>query len=391
MTHAAYDFAALESRLREAGLGQPQVVIDLARVDANLDRVQRDLRGRALRIAVKSLPCPQLIRHLMERAGTRRLMAFDVGMLRQCLDAFPLADFMLGKPMPLRAFEWFCSRRCATLTEDLRRVRWLLDSAARIEQYAGVAARLDVSLRVCLEVDVGLHRGGLDESSGDAALEALDRHRSRLELTGLLGYDAHVAKAPWPWTPTTAMRRVSRRYREWSGRVRQRFDTTGADFVHDGAGSPTFALLDAESPVDEVALGSVLVKPGDFDLPGLRDYLPAAWIATPVLKANERVVLPFLESFAPVVGRGRRGLFVYGGRWMAHPAWPEGMRTSGLFGLSSNQQFMSVPYDAPVDVDSYVFFRPTQSEAVLDQFGALTVVTPAGIERWAAFARDAHG
>jgi D-serine deaminase-like pyridoxal phosphate-dependent protein len=70
------------------------------------------------------------------------------------------------------------------------------------------------------------------------------------------------------------------------------------------------------------------------------------------------------------------------------PDWPDGMRMSGFFGLSSNQQFMSVPASVDVKVDDYVYFRPTQSEAVLDQFGALTVIRAGGVERWPAFERN---
>jgi D-serine deaminase-like pyridoxal phosphate-dependent protein len=388
-------FAELTRVLRAAGRGQPEVVVDLERVDRNLDRVSALLGRRALRIAVKSLPCPRLVRHLLRRSGSNRLMAFDAGMLRQCVAEFPDADVLLGKPLPAAAVRWFHTSVPPAALPSAAAVCWLVDTPARVRQYAGIASGLGLTLRVCVELDVGLHRGGVaDQAQLAAVLDAIAASGGRLRLAGFMGYDAHAAKAPWPRTSATAMAQVRRRYEEFLRAAREGWPALlPGELVLNGAGSPTLPLLEAGSPLNEVALGSVLVKPSDFDLPGLEAMEPAAWIATPVLKDLRGMRLPYLESLAGLIGRGRRTLFVYGGRWMARPAWPPGMRGSPLYGESSNQQFMSVPVDATVGVDDYVYFRPTQSEAVLDQFGALTVVAAGCAEHWPAFDRDAepHG
>jgi D-serine deaminase-like pyridoxal phosphate-dependent protein len=388
-------FAALSRVLRAAGRGQPEMVVDLERVERNLERVSALLGRRALRIAVKSLPCPRLVRHLLQRSGSGRLMAFDAGMLRQCLVEFPDTDILLGKPLPAAALQWFYATVEPAAMRSAVAVRWLVDTPGRVRQYEAVAKSLGLTLRVCVELDVGLHRGGVAEQTQLAAvMDAIAASDGRLGLTGFMGYDAHAAKAPWPRTSTTAAGQVRRRYEEFLRAARDGWPALlSRDIVLNGAGSPTLPLLDAGSPLDDVALGSVLVKPSDFDLPGLEAMEPAAWIATPVLKDLPGIRVPYLESFAGLIGRGRRTLFVYGGRWMARPVWPPGMRGSRLYGESSNQQFMSVPVDATVGVDDYVYFRPTQSEAMLDQFGAITVVTAGRAERWPAFDRDAerHG
>lgn len=387
-------FRELTRRLRLHGRGQPQVVVDLERVDRNLDRVFALLGRRGLRIAVKSLPCPGLIDHLLRRAATQRLMVFDAGMLRQCIRAFPAADILLGKPLPSAAVEWFVSGCGGDRPAILGRIRWLADTSARVEQYAAIASQHRVSLGIAVELDIGMHRGGVANAAELASvMDAIARHSRKLVFAGFMGYEAHVARAPWPRSPASAMASASTRYRAFVSLARERWpELLAGDVVFNGSGSPTLSLLEAAAPLDEVALGSVLVKPSDFDLKGLGAMEPAAWIAAPVLKSLPGVRLPFLESLAPLLGRGRRTLFLYGGRWMAAPAWPEGMRTSRLFGLSSNQQFMSVPGGTEVQVDDYVYFRPTQSEAVLDLFGALVVLRPDGVERWPAFERNAdHG
>lgn len=385
-------FQDLTARLRARDLGLPQVVVDLERVDRNIDRVRALLGQRKLRVAVKSLPCPQLITRVMQRGETDRLMVFDAGMLRQCVVLFPEADVLLGKPLPLAAVEWLLAEQRAGRADGMAGVRWLADTKPRVEQYADLARRQGARLRLAIELDVGMHRGGV-ASLDDLApvMDTIAARAGELSFAGFMGYDAHAAKAPWPGRPATAMARASAAYAAFVRRARERWPALMAgDMVLNGSGSPTAPLLGPDSPIDEVALGSVLVKPSDFDLPGLEQMEPAAWIATPVLKDLPGIRLPYLEALGPLLGRGRRTLFIYGGRWMAKPVWPSGMHASRLYGLSSNQQFMSVPADAAVGVDDYVYFRPTQSEAMLDLFGALTVVQLGAVERWPAFEREAE-
>jgi len=69
----------------------------------------------------------------------------------------------------------------------------------------------------------------------------------------------------------------------------------------------------------------------------------------------------------------RRGCFTYGGKWMAKPVFPPDLRENSLWGSSSNQQFFSLSNDSTLREDDFVFFRPTQSEAVLQQFGPVLI------------------
>lgn len=383
------DFVRLQRVLRAGSLGQPQLVVDVERLDRNLERVRRQLGPRALRIAVKSLPCPALVERVLARSGSDRLMAFDAVMLRQALECWPAADVLLGKPLPIAAATRIVQGwPAAELAGLAARVHWLVDTAARVRQYAALAASLPLRLGLCVELDVGMHRGGAGSARElDAVLEEIAVAADHLELRGFMGYDAHCARLPLSRGAAGAARAAARAYRSLVDHARRRYPRLVPDAVLlDGAGSPTFALLDESSPVNDVAIGSVLVKPADFDLPSLAAFEPAAWIAAPVLKDLPGVRLPFLEWTGALLGHGRRTLFLYGGRWMAHPAWPPGLATSRAYGLSSNQQFMTVPIDAPVATDDYVFLRPTQSEAVLAQFGFVTAVHGDDrVEYWPAF------
>ncbi len=154
-----------------------------------------------------------------------------------------------------------------------------------------------------------------------------------------------------------------------------------------GAGSPTYRLHGADSPLTEVAVGSALLKPTDFDLDLLADFEPAAFIATPVLKAIDGLHLPGPDwagrAWAAWDPNRRRSFFIYGGKWMARCASPAGLADNALYGSSSNQALLNASAAVDLAVDDHVFLRPTQSEAVLLQFGELLAVRGARIEaRW---------
>ena len=110
----------------------------------------------------------------------------------------------------------------------------------------------------------------------------------------------------------------------------------------------------------------------------LTDLVPAAWIATPVLKVG-----PFqAPDGVGALGAALRAWdpnqqvahFIHGGQWLARPESPAGLQASGLIGVSSNQQLLLGSGRQRLRPDDFVFWRPTQSEAVLQQFGDIAVM-----------------
>ncbi|PWG74412.1 alanine racemase, partial [Enterococcus hirae] len=75
-------------------------------------------------------------------------------------DAEPGVDMLLGKPLPVQAARQFYSETGSAFDAE-RQLQWLIDSRPRLEQYLQLANDLDRRLNINLEIDVGLHRGGL--------------------------------------------------------------------------------------------------------------------------------------------------------------------------------------------------------------------------------------
>ncbi|MER8805947.1 alanine racemase [Mesorhizobium australicum] len=371
-------FATLSDALKEAGIFQPCLLLDLDRLDGNIALVKQRLDpSLAVRVVDKSLACLPLLSHIGKALGTHRLMTFHPPITEAVLRAFPDADLLYGKPMPVGAARAVLSRGGLAWS----RVCWLIDTQERLAEYGALADELGVELRVAFEIDVGLHRGGFAEPAAlSRALNALPTHKA-LRCEGVMAYEAHAPHIPGLLGgPAKALARASEQAAAFVARL-------GADQRHilNIGGSKT-ALLHHGGIANEVSMGSAFVLPVDFDAPGLDGFQPAAFIATPILKVVEPMLPgpPAVSRLLQALGRfPRKGCYVYGGKWMAEPLFPEGMTTNGLIGLSSNQQFMGLLAQAVVRPGDYAFLRPTQSEAVLQQFGPIAVLSGRRIvDRW---------
>lgn len=372
-------YRRLAETMQSEGDGSPHLVIDLDRLEANAQALRGLVApGVAIRLVQKSLPSMPLLRHLGELLQTRSVMIFHRPFLNLYAEQAPDLDLLLGKPMPVVAVRKFYEElRPGNGFEPERQLQWLVDTDERLAQYQELARGLAIRLSISIELDVGLHRGGLaavDELS--PLLRRIAADPEHLRLSGFMGYDAHTAAAP-PWIGREgAVAASNGRYRSFIERLRRDHPSLyREDLCLNGAGSPSLALHASGSPLNEIAVGSALVKPTHFDLPTLTALQPACVIAAPILKVKPGLQIPFLEAPSQFLSRFLRGrgqsVFLYGGHWMARPVWPEGMRANSLYGLSSNHQMMNLPADVAVRPDDITLWRPTQSEAVMVQFGDL--------------------
>ncbi|RVA57206.1 DSD1 family PLP-dependent enzyme [Mesorhizobium sp. M7A.F.Ca.US.001.01.1.1] len=371
-------FSTLSDALKTAGIFRPCLLLDRDRLDGNIALVKRRLDpGLAVRLVDKSLACLPLLAHIGKALRHERFMTFHPPISEAVLKAFPDADLLYGKPMPIDA------ARAALVKGDAdwSRVCWLIDSEERLAEYGALADELGIGLRIAFEIDVGLHRGGFaDPAALSRALSALP---ARLHCEGVMAYEAHAPLIPGVFGgPAKALA-------EASAQAAAFVACLGADQrrILNIGGSKT-ALLHRGGAANEVSMGSAFVLPSDFDTPGLDGFQPAAFIATPILKVVEPMLPgpPAVTRLLQALGRfPRKGCYLYGGKWMAEPVFPQGMKTNGLLGLSSNQQFMGLPADATARPGDYAFLRPTQSEAVLQQFGSIAVFSGGKvIDRWPA-------
>lgn len=381
--------------LRDAGVSWPVLVLDRDRLDANAAAIADVARpGVSLRVVAKSLPVPQLLSRILTAIGSQRLMTFSVAMLEQLEQSLPGCDHLFGKPVPAAAVASLL-RREDSAHALVERVVWLVDTARRIAQFADLAEEHGITLRVAVELDVGLHRGGVAGADAAAAFGQI-ADTANLECVGMMGYEPHLPALPSAvGVRARAEQAMRTAYADAVASARSVFGSAWIEgAIINTAGSKTLAQRADEDLCNDVSVGSLFVKPLDFasvDSPPTR---PALFIATPVLKIADPLLIPGFGS-TPVVqralaGGARRGVYIHGGHWLAKPVHPAGLGYSGVIGRSSNQELLVTRDELTVDVDDYVFLQPTQSEAVMLQFGPIMVVSgDQVVESWPPFAPTA--
>lgn len=374
--HDAY-FSQLSKALHTAGIATPTLVIDRSRLQANVAQVVQNIGARMqLRVVAKSLPSLALLQEVRKASGSARLMVFSLPQLLQLSTAE--ADVLLGKPMPVAAAAQFY--RQAKALPPSAQLQWLIDTPQRLAQYRELARQQKRTLAVNFEIDVGLHRGGVSSAQAMAEMLTMVREEPLLQWRGLMGYDAHVTKIPnVAGSRERALAFARDTYARFAQQAQQALGAAAGPAVFNAAGSPTYRLYDGSGIENEVSVGSAMVKPSDFDTPLLQDLSPAVFIATPVLKTPAQFQMPKgVEALGDMVRlwdrNQEKAYFIYGGNWLADPVSPPGLAGSGLYGTSSNQQVLVGSGLQSLQVDDWVFFRPRQSEAVLQQFGDIAVL-----------------
>jgi D-serine deaminase-like pyridoxal phosphate-dependent protein len=375
--HTEY-FRGLGAALDGAAQSKPMLLVDRARLQANIQTLQSHISDRfAYRIVVKSLPSVPLLETVMQISGSNRLMLFHQPFINRVAVQFPQADILLGKPMPVAAAHNFYRQFPGGMFDPQRQLRWLLDTPERVAQYAALAQSLGQDMRICIELDVGLHRGGVTTDGQLVVMLQQIQDSPRLQFCGFMGYEPHIVKVP-VGDPLVYRDRAMALYRRYVDVARAALgDAWPQDVLLNCGGSPTYQLYDeGDFPFNELAAGSCLVKPTDFDMPSLADHTPASYIATPVLKAMDSLHIPGID-LGPLQAAWNpnraRAIFTYGGYWMAKPESPQGLLYNSLYGRSTNQEMLNHSRSVTLRPDDWVFLRPTQSEFVFLQFSDIAV------------------
>lgn len=388
MNPANVAFETLNQAVKHHGLGMPCSVVDMDALDRNISRVKRMVHpSKAIRLVAKSLPAAALLRHLGVGLGTTRTMAFHLPFIHQIADTFHTEEpIMMGKPLPTEAVERFVKSRHKHVP-----VLWMVDSVERLQGMLGLARKLNVMLHVVFEVDVGLCRGGFDAEELRIALGILKGQNEQIKVDGMVAYEAHLPSVPvLPLAHSIPgiqdpTEKVLSAIRSFKSQIEQAYGPLR--FINTG-GSLTFERHGADSVANEIALGSCLLMPSEFDVESLKHFEQAVWIAAPILKKMKGTQIPGIggnlgtavqQLSSKIPSRFSESYFIYGGRYDAEPAFPEQASWDPVLGKSYNQACMHFPHAFSTSHPNYgegdhVFFRPWQSENNLMRFGHMLLI-----------------
>jgi D-serine deaminase-like pyridoxal phosphate-dependent protein len=176
--------------VRVTDLPTPQVLIDRARLVANLDRMQgvAEAGGVRLRPHAKTHKSPTIARMQVDR-GAIGICCAKVGEA-EVFASEGIADIRLPYPVhPSNA------SRLSRLM-DLARISIIVDHEAVARAWSEAMRGANRTLDVLVKVDVGFHRCGIDPADSDAAgFVRRVAGLSGLRLLGLLSHAGHVYHA----------------------------------------------------------------------------------------------------------------------------------------------------------------------------------------------------
>ncbi|MCB1687343.1 MAG: alanine racemase [Halioglobus sp.] len=377
-------FQKLSTVLAQSRIAKPVLIIDRQRLTKNIDAVARHARaiGVDVRVAMKSLPSDPLLDAISERLGTNKMMIFSIDYLKTICLLKGYVDVLLGKPMPAMALADFYQESAdhAYHPDTIADIQWLVDNMERLQDYAAIAARQNLQLKVNLEIDIGIRRGGFDNTADVRTALEYVRNHAHLEFSGFMGYEKHVYYVAF--TDNSRQRLLEECldfYQSCKRIAREVFgDTLPVDeLTWNAAGSVTYPMYHSNAVANELTIGSCFVKPAHFDTRTLAMHEPALYIATLVLKTAPHFLVPGLPWLARLLSywdvNRRRSFFIFGGLWNAAPVSPQGLAKNGFFGGSSNQECYFGAEGVDLKPGDYVFFRPNESEAVITQFNEILV------------------
>lgn len=380
-------FKTLNNELKNYQRAIPCLLVDLDILDKNITEALSNFKKDAsLRIVVKSLPSVQLIEYLILKTNSHKLMIFHQPFLTDLVSRLNnKADVLLGKPMPIKTAEYFYNNLPQQHNgfNSFTQIQWLVDTEQRIKEYINLAKQLNQKLRLNVEIDVGLHRGGFSSIKNlKKGLSLIKNNQDFVEFSGFMGYDPHVVKLPKIIrSQKKALQLANHFYKSCKTLVQNDFPSLwNKNLTFNGAGSPTLNLhKTSTSPINDIAIGSCFVKPTMFDITSLKKFKPATFIATPVLKTFTNTTLPGLEKLKQLFTK--KSAFIYGGFWKADYYYPKEIKQNNLFGSSTNQTMINVPKKTSLQVDDFIFLRPHQSEFVFLQFGEILPVKNGRIQQ----------
>ncbi|HUH12557.1 MAG TPA: alanine racemase [Longimicrobiales bacterium] len=169
-----------------ADLETPCAVVDLDRMEGNLDRVAAYAaeHALALRPHTKTHKAPWLLAEQVARGA----VGATVATAREAEAMASATDDILMAYPPVGAGR---IRRLLELPAEVR-LTVALDSAEALDALAEEAARAGRTVGVLVELDVGMHRCGVGEPAQALALARRAAQREGVEYRGILFYPGHI-------------------------------------------------------------------------------------------------------------------------------------------------------------------------------------------------------
>jgi D-serine deaminase-like pyridoxal phosphate-dependent protein len=358
-----HEYERLENALGDRDA--PFALVDLDAMWANAEDMLRRAGGKPIRVASKSVRCRELLGRILERPGFQGLMTYTLRE-SQWLDEHGFDDLLLAYPT---------ADRDALDRSPLPVL--MIDSVEHLELIG------DRRARVCIEVDmsypvartrIGPKRSPIRTPEKAAALAREIAARPHLHLTGLMGYEGHVAGvgdrpsnrlrgAAIKAMQRASVKEIAQRRAEVVAAVRE---VAPLELVN-GGGTGSLHTTAREDAVTELTAGSGFYAPALFDEYSAFTLRPAAMFALPVVRRPSAKVATCLGGGYIASGAAEKNR-------LPVPHLPAGLKLDAQEGAGEVQTPVSGDAARHMRVGDRVYFRHAKAGELCEHFDSLLLI-----------------
>src|SRR3954453_22741185 len=358
------------------------MVVDLDAFDANADDLVRRAAGTPIRVASKSVRVPDLLRRVLARDGFQGVLGYTLAEALWLDEQAISDDIVVAYPTVDRG----ALARLVASPAAAARITLMVDDVAHLDVVDSVRASQAVQVRVAIDVDAGLRKGGqhvgpkrspLHDAGGVLALARAIQARPGFRLVGAMTYEGQVAGVQDDVPSQRARSAVVRRIKTLSlsqleVRRREMADALAAAGVElefwNAGGSGSVEAAASDPVVTEVAAGSGLLAPTLFDHYQSFDPRPAAFYGLPVTRRPSAQV-------ATVHGGGFVASGPSGKDRLPMPWAPAGLQLTGLEGAGEVQPPLTGHPAGLLSIGDLVWFRHAKSGELFEHTNTVRLLS----------------
>lgn len=351
----------------------PFAYLDLDLLERNIRTLLARSGGKLLRVDARALLCPDIVaRVLRSHIRFRGVKCATANEAVHLVTEWALNDVLVAYPTPQpEAIERVCQ-----VVKDGGEITLTADSTAHLDCLARAAECAEVTLPVCIELDMApgqQSRGGRRSAVRIAdqllaLVEAIDGHTS-LCFRGLLAFDTQrvAANGGRRWVlrrmSAGAQRALHRHRRAVLERLQARGYSVG---LVNGGGAGGIEFNAADSSITEITVGSALYGPDQSGDNGEDSPpIPAAGFATEIMRQ------PSGGHYA-CLGDGHTAADVLDPSTLPHPYLPRGAVLDRLAYVGEAQ--IPIRYDGHLGLGDPLLMAHASPGEVCERFSRLLLV-----------------
>lgn len=361
---------------------KPFGFVDFDLLDENIERIVLAASHKNIRIATKSIRSVFIIKYILEKhALFQGVMCFTANEAMYLLNE-GIEDILIGYPI----WDSEAVAKICQLNQQGKLITLMVDSVDHIKHLNNIAQKFNVTLPLCLDIDLSMDVPGLHfgvwrspiRSVGDAKVVVEEiMGASSVSLVGVMGYEAQIAGLGDQYPKQSAKNKIITLLKKQSiKRLAKRRAATiqmieaygiSLQFVN-GGGTGSLHTTTNENVVTEVTVGSGFFSPGLFD--NYRDfqYKPAAGFAIEIVRKPDTHLLT-------CAGGGYIASGAVGTDKLPKPYLPKNAQLLSLEGAGEVQTPIDYRGTTTLNLGDPIFLRHAKAGELCERFNHLYCVS----------------